>query len=236
MNNNSVTLIDYMGSDKLHSLSAWASTFLELEIEMPAKIENRVDAIVDYILANSKRMRSIEDLLRFLAENEHESPFRMSGFVFTMTTEIATHIQKLKHAVILEAENGESARYKELKEGKFYLPSDWLDYGDVGYYWYHRLKSNSEALNQFYSDCLSDLIDAGMPKARAKESARYWKMYNSQINTVNKFSFDGVMQFAKKRGTSHAQKEIREIALQMVQAVKDIEGKPFEYSLKAFGY
>ena len=129
MNNydNKVELLDYMGSDNLHCLSAWASTFLELDLDIPTNIENRVDVIVDYIVNNSSKMRSKTALLEYLAAEKHESPFRMSAFVFGATTDIATHIQKLKHAVILEAENGESAKYKELKEDKMYLPKDWLE-------------------------------------------------------------------------------------------------------------
>lgn len=32
---NSVVLIDYMGGNNLHAVNAWASTFLELGIELP---------------------------------------------------------------------------------------------------------------------------------------------------------------------------------------------------------
>lgn len=234
---NNVWLIDHVGGDKHHSLAAWASTFLELNIPMPKKVNLRVDEIVNYILKKSKRMRSVEDLLQYLAAEEHESPFRMSSLIFGMTTDIATHIQKLKHAVILEAENGESAKYKELKEDKFYLPFDWnadkpenliLDY------WRGKLKSISEETNELYHQCLKDLRPI-LGDKRAKETSRYFKMYNSQINTVNKFSFAGVMTLYKKRTVDFAQEEIKEIAKQMVEEIKNIEGNPYKYSLKAFG-
>ena len=52
---------------------------------------------------------------------------------------------------------------------------------------------------------------------------------------MNKFSFAGVMTFYNKRTVSFAQEEIKEIAKQMVQCIKDIPGNPYEYSLKAFG-
>jgi len=238
MNNydNKVELLDYMGSDNLHCLSAWASTFLELDLDIPTNIENRVDVIVDYIVNNSSKMRSKTALLEYLAAEKHESPFRMSAFVFGATTDIATHIQKLKHAVILEAENGESAKYKELKEDKMYLPKDWLDYGVVGEYWYNMLKVKSEELNQCYHDCFTALSNAGMSKRRVKESSRFFKMYNSQINTINKMSFAGVMLFLSKRGqNSFAQDEISELSIQMVECIKNIPSNPFKLSLQAFG-
>lgn len=250
MNNNSVELIDYMGSDKLHSLAAWASTFAEFDMELPEDIEDRVDVIVNHILNNGKRKKSINELLEYLAQNEHTSPFRFSSFVFAATTDIATHIQKLKHSVILEAENGESARYKELKEDKFYLPEDWkgiscsdtimvnnnrdhfsLPSSDD---WYERLEKYTKLGNNLYHQAIKDITPI-LGKKRTKETARYFKTYNSQINTLNKLSFDGVIQFYHKRhDKSYVQNEIADLATDMLQCVKNIPGNPFEYSLKAF--
>lgn len=244
---NKVILIDYMGSDKLHGLAAWASTFADLDIPIPDDINLRVDELVNHILNNGKKKRTIKELLSYLAENEHSSPFRFSSFVFAMTTEISSHIQKLKHSVILEAENGESARYKEMQEDKFYLPKDWngievktLNEYDENYFKYYEtwkqvLEGYTEMGNRLYHNCLKDLTPV-LGKQRAKESARFFKTYNSQINTFNKFSFDGVLQFYKKRGSQHAQLEIRDIANQMLECIKNIPENPFEYTLKAFGY
>lgn len=458
--NNQVKLVGFYGNDKTHALAAWSSTFLELDIEMPEKIEDRVDAIVNYILANSKRVRTVEQLLLYLAVNEHTSPFRFSSFHFVTTTEIATHIQFLKHSVAMGAENAEcltgdslitftygnknrvkkrqsieslynlwengrshqqtkkdsdygkklikkrfirvlntktgefekshikdiwykgeqdvyliklsnnksikcttnhkiytnkgfitineglkvgdlvgvngvsinvegkpytfesfynnasnytrkefasevlsldyeilnktfssyqkkqpkkrtsfkvvkkvhfkevvsieyvgkektydievegehnnfiannivvhnSARYKELKEDKYYLPEDWLNFNEIGQKWYNKLKEQSEDNNKLYHECLNDLIKAGVPKNRAKESARFFKMYNSQLNSNKMFSFDGLLQVYKKRNLhSPSQLEIGMVVEQMIKEVKNIPGNPFKYSLDAFG-
>jgi superfamily II RNA helicase len=235
MTDNKAILIGYYGGDKTHSLAAWSSTFLELDLEIPLDIEDRVDVIIDYILSNSKRIRNIEQLLLYLAQENHTSPFRFSTLHFVTTTEIATHIQFLKHSVALSAENAESARYKELQEDKFYLPSDWLEYGKTGEYWYNMLKSQSQILNEIYHTCLDELVKAGMPKARAKESARFFKMYNSQINSNKMMSFDGFVQIYKKRNLlSPSQKEIADVVEQMLDEIKSIPNNPFEYSLKSF--
>ncbi len=239
---NKVILIDYMGGDKLHSLAAWASTFAELDIPMPDNIDLRVDELVNHILNNGKKKRTIEDLLSYLAENEHNSPFRFSSFIFAMTTDIATHIQKLKHSVVLEAENGESARYKELKEDKFYLPEDWKfiktenkevinKFGTDT--WIEVLEEYTNLGNFLYHESTKDLTPV-LGRKRTKETTRYFKTYNSQINTFNKFSFDGVLQFYRKRGSVHAQLEIQDVANQMLECIKNIEGNPFKYTLKAF--
>jgi thymidylate synthase ThyX len=55
---------------------------------------------------------------------------------------------------------------------------------------------------------------------RAKESARYFKLYN----------------FLTQRMDGHAQIEIQRIAYKMLQAVRDIEGAPFQHRLEAWGW
>lgn len=246
---NKVELLDYMGGDKLHSLAAWASTFFEMGIDLPKDPKIRVNQIVEYILSKSKKMRSIDDLLTYLAVNKHESPFRMSSFVFGMTTDIATHIQKLKHRIILESENAESAKYKELKDNKFYVPKEWyniaVDFSNFSSQaeecfrgistWGELLQNCSQLTNELYHHALLQLKDKHvLGNKRAKETSRYFKMYNSQINSINKFSFDGVIQFYNKRTVNFAQEEIKNIAKEMVENIRNIPGNPFEYSLKAF--
>ena len=98
MNKNSVTLIGFYGSDEIHACSAWTSTSREI--------------------TNEKRER-IPKLLKMLAEAGHHTPFEKSSLHFLVTSEIASHIQKLKHRIGVSI-NGESARYKELKEDKYY--------------------------------------------------------------------------------------------------------------------
>jgi thymidylate synthase ThyX len=50
------------------------------------------------------------------------------------------------------------------------------------------------------------------------------------------FNIRSFANFLKLRNSSHAQKEIREIAQQMLKLVQDIPGNPFEHTLKAWGY
>ncbi len=233
---NKVILLGHYGGDQTHALAAWSSTFLDLEIEMPEDVNMRVGAIIDYIINNSTRIRDVKGLLNYLASEKHTSPFRFSTLHFVTTTEIATHIQFLKHSVALSAENAESARYKELKEDKFYLPEDWLEYGEVGERWYDILKARTEGQNDFYHLCLKELIEAGVPKNRAKESARFFKTYNSQINSNKIMSFDGFLQIYFKRNlTTPSQLEIGEVVEQMLEQIKVIPGNPFKDSLEAFG-
>ena len=102
---NSVVLIDYMGGDNLHAVNAWASTFLELGLELPDDIHARTDALTDAIQAQGARKRNAPDLLNYLAKNGHTSPFRASKLIYGMTIETATHTQLLTHTVAIEHTN-----------------------------------------------------------------------------------------------------------------------------------
>ena len=231
---NTVELLEFGGGDKSHALTAWASTFFELELDMPEDIHIRVDKIVEYILANSKRIRNVEQLLQYLAAEGHTSPFRASFLMYGITNDIATHIHLLTHKVAIPVNNGESARYKVIKDNKYYIPYDWEN-TPMGKLWADKLRIISEQNNQLYLQCYDDLVADGMSKARAKETARYFKMYNSQMNTVKCLNFDGLMQvYAKRNLKTASQREVARVVEDMVQCVREIPGNPFEYSLKAF--
>lgn len=231
--------MDYAGSDNSHAIAAWASTFLDADIDMPPDPKDRIDALIHSIQHSGKKVKTVPQLIAWLMDPSHDphtSPFRASYFQFITTTEIATHIQFLKHGVAMKGENAESARYKELKENKYYMPEDWLDFGRNGKELYQQLKEHTEWGNTMYHEAIKVLTESGMPKTRAKETARFFKTYNSQINSSKIFSFDGLMQvYFKRRIEKGAQKEISDILDMMVQEVRDIPGNPFRHSLKAFG-
>jgi thymidylate synthase ThyX len=100
---NTVELIGYYGSDLTHAQSAWTSTSRDLSDE---------------------KLSRVPALLKMLAENGHHTPFEKSTLHFLVTCDQASHIHLLKHRIGTSI-NAESARYKELKEDKFYLPEDW---------------------------------------------------------------------------------------------------------------
>lgn len=210
--NNTVELLGYYGGDKEHAMSAWTSTSRDYDQK-----KDRVPA-----------------LLNMLAKEGHHTPFEKSSLHFLVTTDIATHIHLIKHRVGVSV-NAESARYKELKEDKFYLPEDWTGLGDESDTWLNRLRSYTEEGNKLYHECLAALTPT-LGRKRAKESARFFKTYNSQITSDVQFNFRSFMHFQKLRNDEHAQLEVREVAQQMLKLVQEIPGNPFEQSLKAFGY
>lgn len=210
---NTCELIGFYGDDKIHALSAWTSTSREL---------------------NQEKEERIPKLLSMLASEGHHTPFEKSSLHFLVNVDQATHIHLLKHRVGCSI-NGESARYKELKEDKTYLPEDWkgIKTTKVDDYWHYILSSHTRRANQLYHDCLEDLTPI-LGRKRAKESARFFKTMNSQITLDIMFNWRSFVHFLRLRNSEHAQKEVRELAQEMLELVKNIEGNPFKETIKAF--
>jgi len=204
--NNKVELIGHYGSDLTHGLSAWTSTSREL----PQEKLNRIDR-----------------LLQMLAEESHHTPFEKSTLHFLVTTDIASHIHLLKHRVGVSI-NAESARYKELKDDKYYVPTDWDEEEKSRYI------SHLENCLQQYHQTLDRLVKKGMSRKRAKESARFYLPYGNQITADISFNFRSFMHFQGLRNKENAQLEIRQIAQEMLSLVKNTGD--FNESLHAFGY
>ena len=224
MNKNHVELLGYYGNDTVHAQSAWTSTNRDLSDE---KIER------------------IPKLLQMLAKEGHHTPFEKSSLHFLVTVDQATHIHLLKHRIGVSI-NGESARYKELKEDKTYIPADWTtltkDGAEIigGYStgaeisWRSILREHTTKSNELYHKCLEDLTPI-LGRKRAKESARFFKTMNSQITMDVMFNWRSFYHFLKLRDSEHAQVEVRELAREMLKLVKAIDGNPFEHTIKAFG-
>ena len=188
---NKIELIGIYGSDEIIACSAWTSTSRNL--------------------TNDKRNR-IPKMLEDLWKNGHETPFEKGIVHFLVDSEIASHIHMLKHRI--SSINGESARYKELKEDKYYIPDDWIgiypkepnilnEYfkGD----WSHILEKYTELGNKLYHQCLSELTPV-LGRKRAKESARFFKTYNSQIEVDIMFNMRSFANFLNLRKSKEAQK------------------------------
>lgn len=217
-NKNTVELIGYYGSDEIIAGSAWTSTSRDITDE--------------------KRDR-IPALIKNLWDNGHETPFEKATVHFLVDCEIASHIHLLKHR--MASINAESARYKELKEDKMYLPLDWdiksstfnLSNSIIeSTNWSDILKDYTIMGNQLYHKCLEDLTPV-LGRKRAKESARFFKTYNSKIQSDVMFNMRSFANFIKLRNSEHSQLEIREIAQQMWDLVSNIEGNPFKNTLLA---
>ena len=201
---NKVELLGFYGDDETIACSAWTSTSRNLTDEKRA----RIPAMIETLWVNG-----------------HETPFEKAIVHFLVNVDQATHIHLLKHR--MSSFNGESARYKELKDDKFYIPEDWPQK------WKDTLTDYTDAGNQLYHQCLKELTEE-IGRKRAKESARFFKTYNSQIQADITFNMRSFANFQKLRNSEHAQVEIREVAAKMLELVEGIEGNPFKCTLEAF--
>ena len=100
--------------------------------------------------------------------------------------------------------------------------------------WYTMLKTMSELSNKWYHQCLEELTPI-LGRKRAKESARFFKTFNSQITMDVMFNWRSFYHFQQLRNSEHAQVEVRELAQEMLDLVKTIEGNPFQHTIEAFG-
>ncbi len=203
---NIVEFLGHYGSDETHALSAWTSTSRDLPEEKRARIPA---------------------MLKSLAENGHHSVFEKSALQFLVTSDIASHIHVIKHRIGVSV-NAESARYKELKGDKFYVPVDWND-DERALYVEHMEYSLKK-----YHETLERLVKKGVPRKRAKESARLYIPYGNQITYDVMFNFRSFAHFVNLRYSMHAQLEIRNIARKMLEFVK--QTGDFDATLEAFGF
>ena len=226
---NTVELIGFYGDDLTIACSAWTSTSRNLTEE---------------------KKKRVGKMINMLWSEGHETPFEKGVIHFLVNVDQATHIHLLKHR--MSSFNGESARYKELKEDKYYIPEDWKnididpnsnstalgclsDWGQDCYLdtWADILEWYTALGNIFYHQCIED-IEPVLGRKRAKESARFFKTYNSQIQADVMFNMRSFANFVQLRNSEHAQLEIREVAAEMLKIVTDIAGEPFKETLKAF--
>ena len=202
---NKVELLGYYGSDLVHAQSAWTSTSRDINEEKKARVGK---------------------LLEMLASDGHHTPFEKSSLHFIVTVDQATHIHLIKHRIGVSV-NGESARYKELKEDKTYIPEDWNSE------WAGRLIVFTENANHLYHKALEELTPI-LGRKRAKESARFFKTFNSQITMDVMFNWRSFYHFQQLRNSEHAQLEVRQLAQDMLELVKNIDGNPFKLTIEAF--
>ena len=212
---NEVELIGFYGGDITHAQSAWTSTYRELTDEKLA----RMDKLIDKLIMEG-----------------HHTPFEKSMLHFIARTDIATHIHILKHRIGVSA-NAESARYKELgnREGdegdkqldRFYVPDDWPEY--------LRIMLANHAMESYdkYHEAIERMKNVGISRKRAKESARFFLPYSTQLRIDMSFNFRSFMHFTILRDSKHAQKEVRWVA-QECRRLLENKSDDFKLTFAAF--
>lgn len=202
-------LTGHFGGDETHALSAWTSTHRELDPERRL----RVPALLN-MLSNPPEN----------TDEEHGTPFEKSYLDFLIRVDTVTHYQVLKHRIGVSV-NAESARYGAFKSPTCHVPDDWP--AD----WQASLELHHQNCVYLYQEALKHL-EPKLGRKRAKESARFFLPMANELTMDVSFNFRSFVHFLNLRNHDTAQKEINNLASEMLEQVR--ETKDFEFSLAAF--
>jgi thymidylate synthase (FAD) len=176
-------------------------------------------------------------LINYLVSHGHTSPFRHPQLQFRIKCPIYVERQLHKHQVGISV-NSISGRYVDFSDSYYEI-----SFGE----WRKQSKSSkqgSEGLVENQEECMeiqSDLISiCKMAYERllilgvSKEQARSVLPLSLETEFIWTGSFLAFVHLCNLRLKEDTQKETREIARNMLNLVKNIEGSPFKNTINAF--
>lgn len=187
---NEVKLIGYYGSDRTIALAAWTSTQGEMTLD--------------------KEMR-IPSFVKKLAADRHTVPFEHTLLQFGFCTDLATQIQVMKHRIGMSM-SSQSFRWKE-QELEFYVPPDWAEEQQ------NELRAFQAECVVKYHNLISSLVESGLSRKRAKETARYVVPYSVKMRYQLSCNIHSFAKFCHLRAGSEAQREISDLTQNCIRLV-----------------
>jgi thymidylate synthase (FAD) len=177
-----------------------------------------------------------EKLIKYLVEHKHTAPFRHPQLQFRIECPIFVERQLFKHQVGLSA-NSISGRYVDFSDNYYHVKelrqqSSSSKQGSDGLLDRPDLIDKMDAHIEWGKKLYAELCDAGV----AKEQARVILPLCLETQFIWTGSLLAFIHMWKLRLKSDTQQETREISQQMLDLVENIEGNPFEHTLKAWGY
>jgi thymidylate synthase (FAD) len=187
-----------------------------------------------------KRKNILDDkdvrLIQYLVSHNHTAPFRHPQLQFKIDCPIFVERQLFKHQIGLSA-NSISGRYVDFSDNYFHTKdlrkqSTSSKQGSEGVLerpdLIEKMNKHIENSKKLYQE----LCDAGVAKEQSR-SILPLSLETQFIWTGSLLAFIHMWNLRLKKDT---QQETREIAQEMLNLVKNIEGNPFEHTLKAWGY
>lgn len=216
MNENNVELLSHYGNDKM--------------ISDVARVSYGKDSSNYTEEQNGK-------LINYLVNHKHTSPFRHPQLQFRIKCPIYVERQLHKHQVGISV-NSISGRY--------------VDFSD-SYYRIKQFREQSKDSKQGSGDNLKDILNKEAVRIQDMVVNQCSQAYDSLLNLgVSKEQARSVLPLSLEtefiwtgsllaffhmcslRLKSDTQKETRDIVNDMLQLVKNIDGNPFEHTIKAF--
>ena len=177
-----------------------------------------------------------EKLIKYLVEHKHIAPFRHPQIQFRVTCPIYVERQLFKHQVGISV-NSISGRYVDFSDS-YTTIKEWRKQSKSSKQGSEGFVDNQMACQdiedriiQTCSKAYCDLIELGV----SKEQARTILPLNLNTTFIWTGSLLALFHLFNLRLKSDTQQETREVAMQMLEQIKSIEGNPFKYSLQAFG-
>jgi thymidylate synthase (FAD) len=174
-------------------------------------------------------------LLNYLVNHKHTSPFRHPQLQFRITCPIYVERQLFKHQVGLSV-NSISGRYVDFSD-TYSKVNEWRKQSKSSKQGSEGLVDNQvecqfieESVIETCKNAYKRLIDLGV----SKEQARTILPLNLNTSFIWTGSLLAFIHLFNLRIKPDAQQETREIAQKMLDAIKNIEGNPFEHTIKAF--
>jgi len=177
-----------------------------------------------------------ERLIKYLVKHKHIAPFRHPQLQFRITCPIYVERQLFKHQVGLSA-NSISGRYVDFSDS-YTTIKEWRKQSTNSKQGSEGLIENQEDANfiqnQVHDVCTTaykKLLELGV----SKEQARTILPLNLNTTFIWTGSLLAFLHLFDLRLKPDTQAETRELAQQMLDLVKNIEGNPFQHTIKAFG-
>lgn len=176
-----------------------------------------------------------EKLIKYLVSHKHTAPFRHPQLQFRITCPIYVERQLFKHQVGMSA-NSISGRYVDFSDSYTEI-KEWRKQSKSS-------KQGSEGLID--NQAMALLIQQNVIKycrqgyetllrlGVSKEQARTILPLNLNTTFIWTGSFLSFIHLWNLRLKIDTQQETRELAQEMLRLVKEIDGNPFEHTLKAF--
>jgi len=174
-------------------------------------------------------------LINYLVNHGHTSPFRHPQLQFRITCPIYVERQLFKHQVGLSA-NSISGRYVDFSD-TYSTIDGWRKQSQSSKQGSEGAIDDQLTASEIESDVIEycktaykRLIDLGV----SKEQARTILPLNLNTSFIWTGSLLAFIHMFNLRIKPDAQQETREVAQKMLELVKNIDGNPFEKTIKAF--
>lgn len=203
-----VELQDIYGTDRQIAEAAWTSS-------------------LDYQKKKNRSDEDVKRIINMLADLKHSVPFESIILRFWIKMPIQTDRQFMTHR--LQSSSGMSGRYRT-------MPSEWLDIPEDVNSILDKIPDSQvstsynnycKEINGYYKNLLTDLKTkekdltiTNEEYKRLREFFRGLLPQNNMTERVSVMNLRSFSNFIKLRLSPHAQPEIREVARQMLEAVK----------------